>query len=43
MLFDPNQINLLNSQSYLQICTDLILRLTSASTEMHEQCFIGND
>ena len=40
---DPNQINLLNSQSYLQICTDYILRLTYASTEMHEQCLNGND
>ena len=40
---DHKQINLLNSQSYLQIFTDYILRLTSASTEMQEQCVIGND
>lgn len=40
---DHKQINLLNSQSYLQIFTDYILRLTSTSTEMHEQFVIGND
>lgn len=40
--FDRKQINLLNSQPFLQICTDHILRLTSASTEMHEQCLFGN-
>lgn len=40
---DQKQINLLNSQSYLQIFTDYILRLTSTSTEMHEQFVIGND
>lgn len=39
---DPNRINLPNSQSYLHICTNHIIRLTSASTEMHEQCLFGN-
>lgn len=33
----------LNSQFYLQICIDHMPRLTSASTEMQEQCLTWND